>query len=1054
VHDGTLDGFRLSPQQAHIWTLRQSGDGPVCRARGVIAIDGPLDPGLLNSAWRRLVADHEILRTAFRRLPGMLLPLQVVSDAEAAALRYVNLDQGEKDELASAVDRLLDEIVTAAPALDTPPLVQPTLVRLSSQAHLLLVDAPALCLDGPSIRLLAERLGEAYAAGSGEHQPDARDPVQYADVAEWALERLTATNQQQETGRATWQTMLAGTGPARLPWERRVPDTRFESARLDVALSADLVRSVERAAAACGAAPAEFLLTCWQTMLLRLTGQTGLVCGVLHEGRLHQELRECLGPLARMLPDPAEFQGDRPFASALQATHHAREAADRWHDVYPLADGPRFSFCYEYQTRPSWSVGGLRLTVQQCDVQADRYGLKLVCARRDTDVALELHYDAALTTAADAHRVVDCYEAVVGHAAQAIDTPLGELRILPPAERQRILLRAAGETLPADPDPVHRIIEKRVRAHPNRTAIRCGDQSLTYRQLDERAARLARELRELGAGPDVTVAICLPRSCWGAVAVLGVLKAGGAWLPLDPSLPAERLTFLLRDAGAGILITQHPLDLEPALQGPRCVLLDAVDHGRAEPASDAGWHSHGSDLAYLMYTSGSTGQPKGVMITHGSLSHYVQALRERLQLTADDVYLHTATFAFSSSVRQLLVPLAAGASIVLATAEEMREPIRLFETIRDSGVTIIDLVPSYLGLCLTALEGLAEAERVRLTDNDLRLLLTASEPLPTSAPERWWRVLPHPVPLLNMFGQTETTGIVTTAPVRADEEQPTGIVPVGRPIPNTRVYVLDGNGQPVPEGVVGELHIGGAGLGRGYLRRPGLTAERFVPDPYGGEAGARLYRTGDLGLMRADGEIEFVGRIDNQIKVRGFRVEPGEIESVLRQHPGVDTAAVVARDHGLGDVRLTAFVVASRDRPEPSVLQAFARDRLPHYMVPSTFIFLAALPLTPTGKLNRRDLEQRELSPERPSSERTAPATPTEQAVAAIWKEVLGVDEVGAEDDFFELGGNSLLLTRAVARIRRSVQIDVPLGVLFECSTISKLASVIDRTQAPAPGAG
>jgi acyl-CoA synthetase (AMP-forming)/AMP-acid ligase II/acyl carrier protein len=305
-----------------------------------------------------------------------------------------------------------------------------------------------------------------------------------------------------------------------------------------------------------------------------------------------------------------------------------------------------------------------------------------------------------------------------------------------------------------------------------------------------------------------------------------------------------------------------------------------------------------------------------------------------------------------------------------------------------------------------------------------------------------------------MFGQTETTGIVTTAPVRADEEQPTGIVPVGRPIPNTRVYVLDGNGQPVPEGVVGELHIGGAGLGRGYLRRPGLTAERFVPDPYGGEAGARLYRTGDLGLMRADGEIEFVGRIDNQIKVRGFRVEPGEIESVLRQHPGVDTAAVVARDHGLGDVRLTAFVVASRDRPEPSVLQAFARDRLPHYMVPSTFIFLAALPLTPTGKLNRRDLEQRELSPERPSSERTAPATPTEQAVAAIWKEVLGVDEVGAEDDFFELGGNSLLLTRAVARIRRSVQIDVPLGVLFECSTISKLASVIDRTQAPAPGAG
>jgi len=786
----------------------------------VIAIDGPLDPGLLTAAWGRVVADHEILRTAFPRLHGMQLPLQVVSEVDAPALRFTDLGQLNAGEVERAAERLLDEAALGAPALDTPPLVAVTLVRLSAHAHLLLIDGPALCLDAPSIGLLARRLGETYEACSGHGQTELRQAVQYVDVSEWSLERLTAADQEHEAGRAYWQQMLAGPTEVRFPWERPSPRSSFQGARMDSVLSGDLAPLIGKSAAAGGASPAEFLLTCWQVLLVRLTGQQGLVCGVLHEGRIQHELEGCLGPLARMLPARAELRGDWPLAVALDAAHRGREAADRWHDVYPLPQGHHFPFCFEYQTRPTWSGAGLRFTVKRSDAQADRYRLKLVCAHSESELAVELHYDSSRLTAADARRVLDSYEAVVGSAAEAVDTPVGELRILAPAERQTILHAAAATVGGAEPEAVHRMIEKQGRDHPNRTAVRCGDQSLTYGQLEERAARLASELQELGVGPDATVGICLPRSSSAAVAILGVLKSGAAWLPLDPSLPPERIDFMLRDTGAGVVVTQHPLEREPALRRARCVLVDALGSESAKPPPVEGWPSHSDDLAYLMYTSGSTGQPKGVMITHGALSHYVRSMRERLQVTSDDVYLHTAAFAFSSSVRQLLVPLAAGASVVLATADETREPHRLLETIRRAGVTIIDLVPSYLGVCLTTLEGMVEPERVRLLDNALRLLLTASEPLLSSEPQRWRRALPRPVPMVNMFGQTETTGIVTTHPVQGQDEEPVGIVPVGRPIANMRVYVLDARGHPVPRGVVGELYVGGPGLGRGYLPDP------------------------------------------------------------------------------------------------------------------------------------------------------------------------------------------------------------------------------------------
>jgi len=641
MHDGVLEGFRLSPQQAHVWRLQQSGNGPSCRTRGVVVIDGPLSPERLDTAWRRMVAGYEILRTGFTRLPGMALPLQVVSETRPHAIRHADLSQCHPNELEGAVEALLAQASRAAPGLDLAPLVGLTLVRLSSQAHLLLVEAPALSLDGPSVRLLARRLGEAYEASSRNGDVSTA-PIQYADVAEWSLERLAAAEEDAETGRSYWQKLVEQAFPVRLPWERRRPGARFEPARLDAAFSADLAQRVERAASACGVVAGGFLLTCWQVLLARLTGQIGLVCGALHEGRVHPELHGCLGPLARMLPVRGELGGDRPFTQVMADVHRRHEEADRWHELYALPGEHYFPFCYEYQTRPTWSVGDLTLTVQRSDAQADRYRMKLVCARGNTGLAVELHYDAALLAPDDVRRLAGCFEAVVRHAVEEPETRLGEMNILTPAERKRVLRHARTEALRhADVGPVHRIVEKHATDHPDRMAIRSGAQVLTYGELDERATRLALRLRDSGVGPETVVAICLNRSCWTAVAILAVLKSGGAWLPLDAAHPADRLAFMVRDANAALLITERPLDRELVFQGIPRLLMDDADSLASDGPGRESWPSKPSELAYLIYTSGSTGQPKGVMVSHGSLAGYVQALRARLELTSDDVYLHT-----------------------------------------------------------------------------------------------------------------------------------------------------------------------------------------------------------------------------------------------------------------------------------------------------------------------------------------------------------------------------------------------------------------------------
>ncbi len=632
---------------------------------------------------------------------------------------------------------------------------------------------------------------------------------------------------------------------------------------------------------------------------------------------------------------------------------------------------------------------------------------------------------------------------------------------------------------------------------PDAPAVRCGEEQLTYSELNRRANQLAWRLQRMGVRPETPVGIFLTRSVGMIAALLGVMKAGGAYVPLDPGYPAERLAFMQEDARLPVLVTEERLlpilgtamGISNRATGqqlfrvenqesniPAVVCLESESEISAteceqNPVSGA----TAANLAYVIYTSGSTGKPKGVMITHANLSHYIHAMHAALEIKADDCYLHTASVAFSSSVRQFAVPLSCGATVVVAKSEQIRDPQALFEVIRQQGVSIIDIVPSYWRNCNQVLATLEPNSRADLLRNELRLILSASEPLYSDVPREWGVAFGHGARLINMFGQTETAGIVTVYPIPSHDGESVKVVPIGRPIPNTRVYVLDPSGQPVPVGVWGELYIGGAGVGRGYLNQPELTAEKFVPDPFSPIPGERLYRTGDVTRYLPDGGIEFSGRVDYQMKLRGYRIEPGEIEAVMGQHPGVRECAVVTQRDTTGEKRLVAYVVLNsgvqasppenlrpfQQEPMARELREYLKQKLPEYMVPSLIVKLVALPRTPNGKVDRAGLYTLPQEPIAPSADNrdgagslspggalleleaghVAAHTPAEEVLTSVWAQVLGLDRVSLDDNFFDMGGDSNL---SIQMVNRANQAGLQLSpkLVFQHQTISELARV------------
>jgi amino acid adenylation domain-containing protein len=610
--------------------------------------------------------------------------------------------------------------------------------------------------------------------------------------------------------------------------------------------------------------------------------------------------------------------------------------------------------------------------------------------------------------------------------------------------------------------PFPRLFEDQAALRGDKPAVFCDDQTLTFVELNARANQLARHLRALGVARESLVGICIDRSLQMAVTILAVLKAGGAYLPLDPDYPTERLRFMLADAQPVLVLTTSDIGVWKNLQsheGPASSFVGGIESRPVFLDQDALTISNYSDanlsdgptpedLAYVIYTSGSTGQPKGAMITHGNLANYLLGLDHELNISGDDVYLHTAAIAFSSARRQLMLPLSQGAAVMIANSEQRKDPLALFNMIKERGVTVMDTVPSFWRNCTTILASLEDSERTHLLNNRLRLMLSASEPLISDIPQTWMRQFRHPAEHVHMFGQTETAGIVCLNRITEQAGNQIETVPIGRPIANTEIYLVNEHGHLCENGEAGELYIGGAGVGRGYLNRAELTAQKFIPHPFCKQTDRRLYRTGDWARVRPDCQIEFVGRRDQQIKLRGFRVELTEIELALTKHPAVRETVVIARADSGREKRLIAYFVANGKPPQAAELRQFLSHQLPDYLIPAAFVAMDALPLSANGKIDRLALPDAKQLQRDLSSDYVAPQNEIQSRLARIWRDVLGVERLSINDNFFELGGDSLSAAQVVARARRELRIEIPLRLLFEHSTVMSLAAQLENLTA------
>lgn len=1057
MNTNTIQGFRLSPQQRRVWALQGGKAHTPFRAQCTVQVEGHLDLESLSTALEGVALKHEILRTRYEYFEGMTWPLQVIEQTAAVSIALYDLTALSSTAQDEEVERLFREMSQEPFAFRQGGLFRCRVVRLSEDTHRLLLSLPALNADVKTLEILVREIALRWTPGA-DAQPVIPAEAQYADLSEWLNELAETENR---------SVVFLSLDPDdflrfKLPFEKESAASKeFAPQAVCAPIPFDTMDRLRSQAKRFEVSVSSCFLTCWQILLSRLAGEAEILVGTLSRCRNHEDTAGAMGLFARYLPMRLRVEETGPFWQLLQevdrCSKHLAEQAEyfKWDGLdKPSARPALYPFCYQFEQAPVvHTVAKTSFTVLRQQALLDRFKVQL-CVLDSGSSSLEFQYDSNLYSEGEIRRLAAEFLTLLTSSALGPESKIGLLNHVSDEERRQVLIEFndTGRDYARD-GRIHELFEQHAKLHPDRIAVVYEHQQITYRELNVRANRLGHYLRRCGVGPEVLVGICLERSIEMVVGILGTLKAGGAWLPLDPLFPKERLALMLDDANVGVVISHSRLLQQLPQNGPRVLQLD---RGWPEISEEAVETPSGEvapeNLAYVIYTSGSTGQPKGVAICHGNVSHYVLAMAEALNLRDDDRYLHTASMSFSSSVRQLMVPLSLGATVVVASVNEIHDPIKLFENIKTNGVRVIDIVPTHWRSCVEALAQMEESTRSNLLDNRLRLVVSASEPLHADLPQAWRDDLRHNAVLINMFGQTETTGIVSLRPIPEDLGGGGNIVSIGKPIPNMQIYVLNSLSQPVSIGVPGEVFIGGADLGRGYVNLPDLTAERFVPNPFSHKPGGRLYRTGDLARHLPDGNLEFLGRVDDQIKIRGFRIEPAEIEAFLGKHPAVRRAVIVRETGRAGDASLVAYaVLVEKDGASVNELRTHLRQRLPEYMVPARFVTLESLPLTPTGKIDRRALAAAGSQESRPGTGATPPRNETERQLVSIWAEVLCVQNPGIDQDFFALGGQSLLATRLLLRAQEVFEVNLSWQGFFAAPTILGMGHSIENLRSIQP---
>jgi amino acid adenylation domain-containing protein len=1043
----TANGFELSPQQKYLWRLQQ-GDSFVHCVVGAVSITGNLQIDILESAVKQVVETHEILRTNYQDVPGIDLPLQFINNEEACWHQEYDLSSYNPQEQEDKINDLFNNFCNLKISLNQGAVLNLSLIKLATNKYNLLIALPAFCGDRVTLQNLVKAVSQSYGAICNQEDLSEQEVLQYADLAAWQNELLTS--EETKAGRDYWSNLnFSALTSLQLPCENTAANLGFKPESHSLKLNVEFTNKIHNYIQTNDISINEFLITCWKILLWRLTGQDNLIVGVVTDGRKYQELESALGLLSKTLAIAVHIKGTYNFNELWQQIKVKVAEALNYEEYFSLDKEVEFlPFTFEFeQNSANYEASGIQFSIEKQAVYVDQYKIKLSSYYKNNSLYLQLNYNSNLFSRDDIQELTRQFYALLESAIASPNVAISQLEILDKTQKQKFIQGFNNTQVDYHHNQcIHHLFAERAINTPDKTALIFENESYTYVQLNNRANQIARYLQKLGVGGEVLVGLCVDRSPLMVLGILAILKAGGAYVPLDPTYPKERLAFMLQNSQPKVLLTQEHLNAELPTHDAQVVCVDKIEHIlNTESVENITESACFSNLAYIIYTSGSTGQPKGVRVTHANLCHYVQAMQRALGIIDNDIYLHTASLAFSSSVRQLLVPLTRGATVKIATQEQRQDPLELFQGIKEDNVTVIDIVPSYWRNCNYTLASLAPDIRSYLLNNQLRLIVSASEPLLSDIPVAWRFDLQHKARLINMFGQTETCGIVATYPINIEADTATKIVPLGKPIPNTQIYILDAHLQPVPTGVTGELYIGGWGVGQGYLDRPDLTSEKFIPNPFSHEPGARLYKTGDLGRYLADGTIEFIGRSDYQVKIRGFRIELAEIEALLTQYPQVREAVVVARKSETGDKRLIAYLVpANSEAIDLNALNQFLRDNLPDYMLPSSFAILEALPLTPNGKVNRQALPAPEELSQQIKGNITAPRTPVEEVLAGIWIKVLDVKQVGIEQNFFALGGHSLLATQVISQIREAFQVELPLRSLFESPTLFELAQRVE----------
>lgn len=1016
---------------------------------------GRLNVPALEKSLNEIIRRHEVLRTSYPTIddeavqnvaPSLILPLPVIDLREfPESIRF------EKSlQLASQISMRPFNLALG-------PVLQLALLRAGEQEHLLLLLMHHIITDVWSTGLLFREMASLYEAFScGQPSPLEELPIQYADYAIW--QRKYMQGEILENLISFWKGQLKGKLPVmQLPTDRPRPAAQnFKGEEVVFTLSRKFTDDLKALSQREGATLFMTLLAAFKTLLYVYSKQEDIIVGAPIASRKPVETERLLGFFANTVVFRTDLSNDPTFKEVLARVRdvavgvysHQELPFEKLVEVIQPERNTSHTvifqvlFALQNTAIPELKMPGLDVKLTNIESGNVRFDLTMHMTEWPEGLTGLLEYSTALFNATTISRMVEHFkillEAIVSDTNQSIST----LSILTSAERKELAGWNDTDTVFQLHGHVHELIEAQVKLTPQALAIAFRDDVLTYEELNRRANQLARRLQAMGVGPEVIVGICMERSIEMVIAILGTIKAGGAYVPLDPTLPPDRLAFMLHDTSAPVVLTQNHLSGFLRDHGAHCICLDS-DWETTEQFSRSDLHVAVADanLAYVIYTSGSTGQPKGVMSGHAGLRNRLLWMQEAFNLTQSDRVLQKTPYSFDVSVWEFLWPLMTGALLVVAEPGGHQDPVYLIELIRCREVTTIHFVPSMLRLLLEE-EGLESLI-------SLRRVICSGEALSFDLQEKLFERLN--VDLRNLYGPTEAS--IDVSSHDCCDRLAESVVPIGKPIANIQIHILGKRYQPAPLIVPGELHIGGIGLARGYINRPDLTAERFIPDPFSKVPGTRLYKTGDLARWLESGNIEYLGRIDFQVKIRGFRIELGEIEAVLDQHPDIKESVVVAREDGGGHKRLISYIVANRHADlSREDLRRFLEEKLPDYMIPSALVPLDAMPVTTSGKVDRKALPPPEQIRVGKSADYVAPRTPREDILANLWSELLGVDVIGIHDDFFNLGGHSLLGIQLMWKLRQRFGTSLPATSLFSARTIAKLAALLEDLESQQSG--